>query len=190
MTTPRKLALRLGILALGAGLIFSLACSSDDDDTASPASTPTSPAPVTLNVTGVDYGFLGLPGTSIAVGSSVQFKNDSDKEIHELVALRINDDEKRAVKDLLALSDEELMGVLAMDPEMVLVAPPSSEGFAVVGDGKFSRAGRYAILCFIPTGADPDAFMEAAQGGGEGPPQIDGGPPHAFQGMVGEVIVQ
>lgn len=193
MRTRNKFALRFGLVALSAGLILSMACSDDDDDepaaVATATSTTTVTAPSTLNISGIDYGFVGLPSASVAVGSSINFKNDSSKELHELVAMRLPDSEKRPVKDLLTLSDEELGEIISEEPAMVLIAPPTQPGFAVLGDGKFTQAGRYAILCFIPVGADPAAYMEAAQSG-EQPEGVDGGPPHAFQGMIGEIIVK
>lgn len=158
-----------------AGALLLTACGSDDKL-----------EPRAYEITALDYAFRGVP-EKVAVGSSFTLVNDSSEELHELVALRIADSEKRAVKDLIELSDEELEGVIEEMPAMVLIAMPDEEGMAVVGDGTFSQPGRYALVCFVPTGADPQAFMEAE---GDGPPQIDGGPAHAFQGMIGQVIVE
>jgi hypothetical protein len=59
-----------------------------------------------------------------------------------------------------------------------------------VGDGTLVEPGRYAIACFIPTGADPAEYLEAAAQTEEGPPQgVAGGPPHFVQGMVAELVV-
>jgi hypothetical protein len=48
-------------------------------------------------------------------------------------------------------------------------------------------------VCFIPTGADPDQVMTAMEAAAAdpsaGPPQIDGGPPHAAAGMIAELEV-
>jgi hypothetical protein len=186
MGTRSKLALRLGFVALSAGLVLSLACSGDDDNGATSAPQPNGSEMV--EVTAVDYGFKDLPKT-LAVGSTLELKNDSTKELHELVAIRLPDSEKRPVGDLIKLSDEELGEIASTEPAMVLIAPPTEEGFAVVGNGTFTVAGRYAILCFIPTGADPAAIMAAAAEGGTEQPEIAGGPPHAFQGMYGEITV-
>lgn len=190
MRTRTTLALRLGAVLLGAGMVLTMACSDDGDDEPGTASGNSSDTPKTISVKAVDYGFVGLPGGAVPVGTTLEMKNDSTKEIHELVALRLPDNETRAVKDLIHLSDAELGEIMTTEPAMVLIAPPTADSFAVVGNGSFSQPGRYAILCFIPVGADPAAFMEAAQGGGDGPPDVAGGPPHAFQGMIGEVIVK
>lgn len=49
--------------------------------------------------------------------------------------------------------------------------------------------GRYAVVCFIPTGADPQAYLEAAQTS-DGPPQVAGGEPNVAKGMFAEVVVK
>ena len=46
----------------------------------------------------------------------------------------------------------------------------------------------YVILCAIPTGADVVEYLEAAATS-EGPPQVDGGPPHFTNGMFAEITV-
>jgi hypothetical protein len=59
-----------------------------------------------------------------------------------------------------------------------------------VGDGKLTEKGRYAVICAIPTGADPQAYLAAASGPSDGPPNVPGGPPHLVQGMFGEITVK
>ena len=197
MGNKSKIVLRLGLVAAGVGMILSLACSNDGDD-ADTAGTPAAVAssttgnggqPQTVEVIATDYAFKNLPQT-LAVGSTIEMKNESTRELHELVAIRLPDNEKRSVGDLIQLPEEELGEIASTEPAMVLVAMPAEEGMPVLGTGTFSEPGRYAVLCFIPTGADPAAFMAAVAEGGNEPPQVDGGPPHAFQGMFGEVTVR
>jgi hypothetical protein len=52
-----------------------------------------------------------------------------------------------------------------------------------------SEPGRYAVICAIPTGADPAEYLEAAAEAEGGPPEVAGGPPHLAMGMYGEVTV-
>ncbi len=171
------------VLAAAAALLLAAACGDDEDDTPAPATG-------TIEITAVDYGFEGVP-ERVAAGSSFTLTNASSIELHELVAIRMVDGETRSIEDLLELSDEELDEVFAPGPPaMVLIAMPNEESFAVVGDGTFTEPGRYALVCFIPTGADPDEFMAAAEASSDGPPEVDGGPPHAFVGMYGEVTVE
>jgi hypothetical protein len=70
----------------------------------------------------------------------------------------------------------------------VVIAPPGGDGIPVVGTGVLTEPGRYAFICAIPTGADPDEYLAAA-GESDGPPEVDGGPPHFVHGMIGEVVV-
>jgi hypothetical protein len=144
-------------------------------------------APITI--TAVDYAFEGVPAR-VPVGTAFALVNVSPVELHELVALRIAAGETRSVADLVQLPDEALVGVIAEMPAMVLIAPPRAPGFAVLGDGRFTERGRYALVCFIPTGADPAAYLAAAAMDSEGPPAVAGGPPHAFLGMIAEVVVE
>ena len=81
-----------------------------------------------------------------------------------------------------------LMGVYGV--AMVLLAPPgSSEQIVAVGDGSLTEPGRYLVACFIPTGADPQAYLDAASSSEGGPPEVEGGPPHFTHGMWAEVTV-
>ena len=59
---------------------------------------------------------------------------------------------------------------------------------AAVGDGTLAEPGRYVVLCLIPTGADPAEYLAAAATS-DGPPQVDGGPPHIAHGMFAELVV-
>ena len=76
---------------------------------------------------------------------------------------------------------------------LVITARPDDSGELVVGDGTLREPGRYLLVCFIPTGADPVEVMEAmtaaAADPNAGPPQIDGGPPHLAAGMIAELVV-
>ena len=145
----------------------------------------------TREVTAADYAFQDLP-SSVDAGTTFTLTNASTTELHEMVVLRIPDEEKRTVSELINLPEEELGAILGEgEPAMVLIAPPGGgEMIKAVGDGTLTEKGRYAVVCFIPTGADPQAYLAAAQTASEGPPQVDGGPPHAFQGMYGEITVK
>ena len=74
---------------------------------------------------------------------------------------------------------------------MVLIAPPNgAEVIKALGTGKLTEKGRYAVICAIPVGADPAAYLAAAQSATDGPPNVPGGPPHLTQGMFGEITVK
>jgi plastocyanin len=175
-------------LALAGALLLG-ACSSDDSAEATETATAeTQGAVETVTVTGIDYGYEGLPATA-AVGTTLAFTNASDTELHELVALRLPDGETRTIAELLALSEEEQAALLAAAPTMVLIARPGEDAIPVVGTGELAESGRYLFLCAIPAGANPDEYLAAAATS-DGPPQVAGGPPHFTFGMFGEVTVE
>lgn len=140
----------------------------------------------TVEVTAVDYEFQGLPETA-AAGSSLSLVNESEAELHEIVAFRIPEGEERSVGELLELPEGEVdFGM----PATVLLAPPGGEQIKAVGDGTLAEPGRYAVVCFIPTGVDPEVYLEAAQESQGGPPEVEGGPPHFTKGMYAELTVE
>ena len=143
-------------------------------------------------VTATDYAFEDLP-KSVDAGTMLTLKNTSDKEIHELVAIWLPDDEKRSVQQLINLPPAEQNAVFGRSqPAMVLIAPPGGDDpIKALGDGRLTEKGRYAVVCMIPTGANPAAYLAAAQAAAGGsPPQVAGGPPHVVQGMYGEITVE
>lgn len=202
------------MFGLASATLLFAACGGDDDDadptsTATAASTTTSTATVTrtatvtatgtatgtaaagetVEVTAVDYEFEDLP-ESVDAGTQLTLTNASTAELHELVALLIPASETRPVSELVELPEEEIMTIFAGEPAAVLIAPPGEDGMAVVGDGTLTDTGRYAIICSIPTGADPQAFLDAMESGAEEPPEVEGGPPHFVNGMFAELTVE
>lgn len=174
--------------------LLGAACSSGSEDTTTTqapttteATTTTEAAPPVVEVQAVDFGYVGLPA-SVAAGTEIRLVNESDTELHEFVAIRLPDDETRSVLELVQLPPEELA---AFFPSVatVIIAPPKEAGFPVEGTGVLSEPGRYAIICAIPTGADPAEYLAAAAESEGGPPDVAGGPPHFVQGMIGEVVV-
>lgn len=143
-----------------------------------------------LEVHTVDYAFEGLPD-SVPAGTRLALVNDSEAELHELVAVRIPDDETRPVEELVTLPDEEIDAIFgAGPPATVLLAPPGGEQIDAVGDGTLGDAGRYALVCFIPTGVDPQEYLDAPPSE-DGPPEIpNAGPPHVAHGMYAELTVE
>ena len=155
---------------------------------------PTTESPVTepeetfVEVRAADYGFGGLP-PSIAAGTELRLVNDSTVEVHEIVAVRLPDAETRSVDEIVHAGD---MGALFAggEPAMVIVAGPNgADQVVAVGDGTLADPGRYAVFCFIPTGADPEEYF-ALLGAADGPPPVEGGAPHIMNGMYDEVLVE
>lgn len=182
-------------LALSLLLAGTAACGDDrgEADAAAPTASTTTSADDAdsgvIEITAVDYRFDDLPAEA-ETGATLALRNQSAGEVHELVAMRLADDEDRPADELVALPQQELGALFAGPPAVVLVAPPGEDGFAAVGDGTLGEPGRYLFLCFIPTGADPAAFLDALEASPGRPPSVPGGPPHFTGGMYGEVTVR
>ncbi|MFP5488731.1 MAG: hypothetical protein ACLGHQ_10550, partial [Acidimicrobiia bacterium] len=175
-TTPAGFLRRMSIAALAAGCAVTLAACGDDAGAA---------ADGVFEVTMADFHYGDLPD-EVPAGTRLEIENTSATELHELVAFRLADDDDRTVEEIL---DGDLAGLLSTaPPATVLLAAPGGEQIAAVGDGTLTEPGRYLLLCAIPTGADPDEYLAAAATS-DGPPQVDGGPPHFVHGMADELVV-
>lgn len=120
-----------------------------------------------LDVTGVDFGFEGLPSEVPAGRVGIRFTNGTEtEEAHEMVLFRRLDGVEDSVDELLALPEEELMSKVAMAG--VLFADHADMEVNAMLD---LEAGSYVALCFIPVGGAED------------------GPPHFAHGMVAEFDV-
>lgn len=138
-----------------------------------------------LTVELTDFSFGDLPD-EVPAGTRLAVENASTTELHELVAIRLADGDDRPAADII---HHDLDAVMAGGPPAtVLLAPPVGEPIAAVGDGTLTEPGRYLILCAIPTGADPQAYLQAAATS-DGPPDVPGGPPHLAHGMFDDLVV-
>jgi hypothetical protein len=184
------------VIAVAAGLALLAACSGDDTAAGEPEPAAAAveeapddePAGNVVEVGMVDFAFVDLP-ESVPAGTRFTVENLTETELHELVAFRLPDDDDRTVEELTELAPGELVEALG-EPATVLLQAPGGDQIPAVGDGTLSEPGRYAIMCFIPTGADPQEYLEAAAASEGGPPQVDGGPPHFVQGMFAELVVE
>lgn len=148
------------------------------------------PVSGTIAVTGEDYSFAGVPDL-VASGAEFTFTNASDAEVHEMILMKVIDGETRTVEEILALPEAESEALAEF--QGVLVALPGEDGANPEGPGSsisVTAPGRYVVLCFIPEGADPAVVAEAMAGGGEGPPDMGDGTPHALLGMWAEFQVE
>lgn len=151
------------------------------------------PAAEPVTVTAVDYAYPDAPDT-VAAGTQVTLQNDSEAEVHEILAFRVADDEDRPVEELVQLPPDELMEVVEM--RGVALAPPGgSSAESPTPPLVLQQPGRYVFACFIPTGAPPEEVLEAVRefaesGATEGEPDYpQTGPPHIANGMFAEVDV-
>lgn len=139
-----------------------------------------------LTVDLADFTFGDLPD-EVPAGTRLAVESDSEKELHELVAIRLPDDDTRSAEDIVHNGLGELLGS-GVQPAAVLLAAPGGDQINAVGDGTLTEPGRYLLLCAIPVGADPAEYLAAAQTS-DGPPQVAGGAPHFTHGMFDELIV-
>ena len=182
--TPTRL---LRLAAALAALVLATGACGDDSPVESPADAASEPDPV--EVVAVDFHFEGLP-ERVPAGTQLTLVNEAPSELHEIVALRLPDDEERSVDELVSLPPEEMGELAEIAPTTVLLAAPGGDQIAAVGDGTLAETGRYLLICMIPTGIDPDAYLQAAAESEGGPPQVEGGPPHVVHGMYAELIVE
>ncbi|MET0909761.1 MAG: hypothetical protein ABWZ99_09840 [Ilumatobacteraceae bacterium] len=202
MIARTRPATRLTLAALLVATVAAgAACGSDDDSSSSttpvadtvPAGTAPSgiePTGTVIEVDAVDYAFENLPDT-VSAGTRLTLVNNANAELHELVAIRLADDELRSVDELVHLPEAELGAILgAAPPAAVLLAAPGAEQVAAVGDGTLTQPGRYLVFCSIPSGVAPDVYLDAAAASNGAPPQVDGGPPHFVHGMFAELTVE
>lgn len=186
-----------------AGLALTLAatgCAGDDPDEAAAAPEVTASEDEeaendaeggeTVEITAVDYAFEDVPET-VSAGTELTLTNTSQEELHEMVVYRVDPDQDMSLDEIIQGAAEEADGP---PPDWltfsgVAIAMPGKDGFAPEGPVVLDEAGRYLLLCFIPTGADPAAFEEAMESDATEAPQVEGGPPHVVEGMAAELTV-
>jgi hypothetical protein len=184
---------RLTAAALTATIVTLSACGSDENTSSTTVDDTvhgvTGHEPVDVTIGGVDFGFTDVPD-SIPAGSTLELRNSSPTELHELVAFLLPDSERRPVDELVQLPPDQLMPRLGAPVTVVLQAPGSDDQIVAVGDGSLREPGRYLLMCFIPTGVDPQVYLDAAASSGGEPPVVPGGPPHFVNGMYAELLVE
>lgn len=116
-----------------------------------------------IGITADEYSFDGMPGRLTTGEHRFQLLNTGD-EPHEMVIVRLGDGIS-SVDEVLALPEDEAMTKVEVVGQAQAEPGRKSEKLTVNLD-----AGRYALLCFIPTG--------------------EGGPPHFEQGMKAAFVVQ
>ena len=124
----------------------------------------------TVNVSGVDYAFEGVPQEVNPGKTSFEFKNNG-QELHEMIIFRRNDGVTEPILELLELPQEQV------ETKVTFVAA----AFGEPGSNEYGIAdlqkGEYAMLCFIAVGTTS--------------PETEGsGPPHFVEGMVTEFTVK
>ena len=119
----------------------------------------------TVEVSGVDFAFDGIPTELPAGRSAITFTNESDAgEPHEMVVVRRNEGTTEPVMDLLVLAPEELFSKVT--PTGLVFVEHADESAVTLLD---LEPGQYVVVCMIPVGGE--------------------GAPHAMEGMTAEFTV-
>lgn len=126
-----------------------------------------------VETTGVDYGFEGLPETIEGGRVAILFTNEGE-EAHEIAVMRRNDGVTESFEDLLALPEEQAMEKVT--PVGGAFAPSKGSKALLVGD---FEPGDYIAICFVPVGSK-SVDGEITEGTGT---------PHFMHGMQQEFTV-
>ena len=107
------------------------------------------------------------------------------------MAFRLPDTETRPIDELMALPEAELGGGDRHRSAGARHARPAraSRASRRSATARCASPAATILFCGIPIGADPQAYLEAAQTS-TGPPDVPGGPPHFTAGMFAELIVE
>jgi plastocyanin len=139
-----------------------------------------------------DYLFEGLP-VSVPAGTTFGFVNEGE-EVHEILLARRNDGVTQTWPEVLALPDEEALGLVTLVAALVAMPGETAEGSMTVAE-----EGEYLAICMIPqfTRTGPLVFPpfhplaktiqdDAAvpDAGTEAPADSPPGPPHAMMGQL------
>lgn len=118
-----------------------------------------------LDVTGVDYGFEGLPSTTPAGMTALRFTNGtSSAEPHELIVLQRPPGDTTPIEEIAEMAPEKVMEDFPMIG-VVFVDTPEASSTTFID----LPAGRYVAICTIPVGG------------------AETGDPHAAHGMIAEL---
>jgi plastocyanin len=193
MARSRKLA---GLFASAALVLAAAPAWAQDESPSAPADMGDMAGP-TIEVTGVDYAFVGLP-TTVPAGTTLTFK-DEGTEVHEMAVIHILD-ETTPLEELMAMPEEESASLIEFVGFLSAIPGTSAEGSVAL-----QTPGRYVALCFIPQGMTMDALEAAgvdpaAMGPdtdpSEMPPEaqeffasLESNPPHMALGMIQEFTV-
>jgi hypothetical protein len=125
-----------------------------------------------VDVTAKNYAFEGIP-ESLESGPALFRLTNEGTEYHEMTLFKINEGEERPINELLALPEEEAQALATVVGGAF--APPEAGDFATVD----LEPGRYAVVCFIPVGATPEALESGQEP--EGAPHFTEGMAHEFE---------
>ena len=211
---------RSPLMAMGAAfaviiVVGAVALVSSTNTDAPPAATPTAQAPHTtietqpttqpatapavprtIEIEAFDYGYSGFD-TDFKVGDILELFNRSEVEFHNLVLIRLDDDDIRTVGEIAEMAPEgsknhRSRGVQFIGAGRTVVAIGQMDAApgedALNGRIRLQRSGRYIALDTVAQGADPLTVRGAVDT--SAPSYLVAGGPLGYQhGMIIEFIV-
>jgi hypothetical protein len=197
------------LIAIGAALAITLpillialfANAGPEGDVAATTTTSPStvaPAPVPSKIVQIeafDYGYSGFDVEFFA-GDAIELFNRSEVEFHNLVVIRLDDDDIRTVGEIAEMTPKgrntDSHSVQFIDAGRIVAAigkmdaSPGEDAFN--GRIRLQRSGRYIAFDMIPQGADPLALRRAVDT--KAPSYLVAGGPLGYQhGMIVEFFV-
>jgi hypothetical protein len=133
----------MGVIAGVASLLLIATPAVGQDAAAEPMAEP-------LEISGIDYAFVGLP-TSVPADTTLVFANEGT-EFHEMIVVRITD-EVTPLEELMTMPDEETAGISEFVGYVSALPGMPAEGAIAL-----ETPGRYIATCVIHQGSDPAAF--------------------------------
>jgi hypothetical protein len=114
--------------------------------------------PATIEITSVNYEYLGLPD-AVPAGTSFDFVNGSEDEYHVMYVIRLDSDDERTAQEVAALKITDIVdsegGERFGSVKAVLGAKPGEPYVMFInGRNRVSEPGRYLILCINTVGHD------------------------------------
>ena len=157
--------------------------------------------PPTIEITSVDYAYLGVPAL-VPSRTELEFVNASSDEFHMMLVMRLDSDDERTAQELTALQVNDILdseGSARFGSIKAIIGAEPGEPYTIFDTGRnmVSEPGRYVIFCVNAVGEDPASAAAAFATGppdsgtphdGIGPP--DSGTPHYSIGEFAEFIIE
>jgi len=161
--------------------------------------------PATIEITSVNYEYLGVPD-AVPSGTSFDFVNASEDEYHTMYVIRLDSDDDRTAREIAALKFTDIVdsegGVRFGSVKAVLGAEPGEPYVMFINErNRMSEPGRYVILCINTVDHDVEdaaaAFVSGRLHGGQQyvhipppPGEMDANTPHYAVGEFAGFTVE
>jgi hypothetical protein len=165
--------------------------------------------PPTIEITSVDYAYLGVPAL-VPSRTEFDFVNASSDEFHMMLVMRLDSDDERTAQELTALQVTDILdseGRERFGTIKAIIGAEPGDPYSVFnsGNNRVSEPGRYVIFCINSVGEDLGSAAAAFADGplslpgkehishSAGPPShagMDSETPHYGVGEFAEFIIE